>query len=157
MVETAKEFLEKAKAKCVNVILPRDMVVAPDLDEAKSSLAIHAECATYEGDGLGVDIGPLAVGEFYDTVKECKTFLWNGPMGVLEIPRYAIGSDSLTRMAAYVTAQGGMAVVGGGDSLLSVQKLEQFDNITHVSTGGGAMLEFIEGKVLPGVEVLDEK
>merc|ERR1712146_145878 len=70
---------------------------------------------------------------------------------------YAIGSDSLTRMAAYVTAQGGMAVVGGGDSLLSVQKLEQFDNITHVSTGGGAMLEFIEGKVLPGVEVLDEK
>lgn len=157
LVDTAKEFLSKAKLKGVNVILPRDMVVAPDLDEAKSSLAVHAECATYEGDGLGVDIGPLAVGEFYDTVKECKTFLWNGPMGVLEIPRYAIGSDSLTRMAAYVTAQGGMAVVGGGDSLLSVQKLEQFDNITHVSTGGGAMLEFIEGKVLPGVEVLDEK
>lgn len=112
--------------------------------------------ATYNGDGYGVDIGPLTVGDFYNEIKNAKTFFWNGPMGIIEMPRYALGTDAVTRMAAHLTAKGGMAVVGGGDSLVSVQKLDLFKKITHVSTGGGAMLEFVEGKVLPGVEVLDE-
>ena len=156
LVPMAKEFLAKAKAKGVKVVLPRDFVVAPDLDEANQTKALHADVATYEGDGVGVDIGPLTVGDFHNEIKDAKTFFWNGPMGVIEVPRYALGTDAVTRMAAFLSQKGGLAVVGGGDSLVSVQKLDLFDKITHVSTGGGAMLEFVEGKVLPGVEVLDE-
>lgn len=141
--------------------------------------------ATYKGDGFGVDIGPLTVGDFHHEIEKAKTFFWNGPMGIIEMPRYALGTsvlllsafvcvhertlqtdslipsihtgtDAVTRMAAALSQKGGLAVVGGGDSLVTVQKLGLFDKITHVSTGGGAMLEFVEGKVLPGVEVLDE-
>ncbi|KAM3572734.1 hypothetical protein VYU27_005265 [Nannochloropsis oceanica] len=157
LVPMAKEFLAKAKAKGVKVVLPRDFVVAPDLEEASSSKALHADVASYKGDGIGVDIGPLTVGDFHNEIKDAKTFFWNGPMGVIEVPRYALGTDAVTRMAAFLSQKGGLAVVGGGDSLVTVQKLGLFDKITHVSTGGGAMLEFVEGKVLPGVEVLDNK
>jgi|EP00624_Nannochloropsis_granulata_P004255 phosphoglycerate kinase len=157
LVPMAREFLAKAKAKGVKVVLPRDFVVAPDLEEASSSKALHADVASYKGDGIGVDIGPLTVGDFHNEIKDAKTFFWNGPMGVIEVPRYALGTDAVTRMAAFLSQKGGLAVVGGGDSLVTVQKLGLFDKITHVSTGGGAMLEFVEGKVLPGVEVLDNK
>ncbi|TFJ81980.1 hypothetical protein NSK_006648 [Nannochloropsis salina CCMP1776] len=155
LVPMAKAFLDKAEAKGVKVVLPRDFVVAPDVAEANQSKALHADVATYQGDGVGVDIGPLTVGDFHNEIKDAKTFFWNGPMGVIEVPRYALGTDAVTRMAAFLSQKGGLAVVGGGDSLVSVQKLGLFDKISHVSTGGGAMLEFVEGKLLPGVEVLD--
>ena len=153
-VETAKEALSKAEAKGVRFLLPIDHKLA-------DKFAADAHTQIFEGDGpfpadwMGLDIGPKTIDLFADEIIGAKTIIWNGPMGVFEMPAFAHG----TMNVAQAVADNGTAIsiVGGGDSVAAVKQAGVAERITHISTGGGASLEFLEGKKLPGVEALSEK
>jgi len=151
-LDYAKDMVKKAKEKGVNFLLPVDHVVADKFDAA-------AEAITTEGvnipDGyMGLDIGPKTIELFSEAVKNAKTVIWNGPVGVFEFEKFAVGTKAIAKALSETDA---VTIIGGGDSAAAVNQLGYGDKMTHISTGGGASLEFLEGKELPGIAVLNDK
>jgi phosphoglycerate kinase len=153
-MELAKSLLQKAKEKNVQLLLPADSIVADKFDVSATS-ASSASNAIPEG-WMGLDIGKKAVAEFSETIRGAKIILWNGPMGVFEMEKFQVGTKAIAEAVAGATAGGAFSLVGGGDSVAAVNKFGLADKVSYVSTGGGAMLEFFEGKILPGVEAIGE-
>jgi phosphoglycerate kinase len=151
----AKEVLERAAARGVRLELPGDVVASTAPDGTQPSRVCPA--TEIRPDEMGVDIGPNTVKSFEDSLRDAKTVLWNGPMGVFEVPAFARGTLEVARLLAAATARGAVTVVGGGDSAAAVQQAELAGHLTHLSTGGGASLEFLEGRELPGVAALDDR
>ena len=152
-VDYAKEMIEKAEAKGVKLYLPVDFKTA-DRFAADAEVAITEDQNIADG-YQGLDIGPKTVEKFVDVVKNSKTIVWNGPMGVFEFEAFAGGTLAIAK--AMAALEGATTVIGGGDSAAAVNQLGFGDKMTHVSTGGGASLEFLEGKELPGIAALDNK
>ena len=151
-VEYAKEMMEKAKAKGVKLLLPIDNAVADKFADVKP---VITEDANIPAGYMGLDIGPKTIEEYVNTVKASKTIVWNGPMGVFEFENFAKGTLAVAK--AMADLENATTVIGGGDSAAAVNQLGFGDKMTHVSTGGGASLEFLEGKELPGIVALDNK
>jgi 3-phosphoglycerate kinase len=151
-LELAKELMAKAKEKGVNMLLPVDTVVATEFKEDAEHKTVDA--TEIPADWMGLDIGPKSAAIFSDVIVKAKTVVWNGPMGVFEMPAFAEGTKAIAAACAECK---GTTIIGGGDSASAVKKLGYADKMTHISTGGGASLEFLEGKTLPGVAVLNDK
>jgi len=151
-IDLAAGLMEEAKQKGVNLLLPVDNIVATEFKEDAEYKTVKSS-EIPEG-WMGMDIGPKSVELFSKTIAEAKTVVWNGPMGVFEFPAFAEGTKKIAEACAKCE---GTTIVGGGDSASAVKKLGYADKITHISTGGGASLEFLEGKVLPGVAALNDK
>ena len=151
-VEYAKEMMEKAKAKGVKLLLPIDNAVA---DKFADVAPVITEDANIPEGFMGLDIGPKTIEEYVNTVNASKTIVWNGPMGVFEFEAFAKGTLAIAK--AMADLEDATTVIGGGDSAAAVNQLGFGDKMTHVSTGGGASLEFLEGKELPGIVALDNK
>ena len=151
-LDVATDLVKKAKAKGVNLILPVDQVLADKFDNDA-----HTEAAGID-DGkagfMGLDIGPESIKLLSEVIMNSKTILWNGPMGVFEMPKFQKGTVSIAKAIAESTSRGCFSLVGGGDSVAAVNKFGLADKVSYVSTGGGAMLEYIEGKVLPGIKAI---
>lgn len=153
-LDVARATIEKAKARGVRLLLPVDHVLA-------DRFAADAKTSHFEGTGdfpaelMALDIGPLTVGMFEAEIEEARTVLWNGPMGVFEMAAFSEGTNAIARAVA--RNQDATTIVGGGDSVAAIHKSGVAERITHISTGGGASLEFIEGKTLPGVAALTER
>lgn len=154
-IELAKEILEKVKSSSVNFMLPTDIVAAKEFKNDSPSEIVAVD--QLAADTMGLDIGPETVAAFSKVIKESKTVLWNGPMGVFEMPAFAKGTEEVCAAVADATENGAITLVGGGDSAAAVKKLGFADRISHVSTGGGASLELISGLVLPAVAEISEK
>jgi phosphoglycerate kinase len=152
-LELAKSLLQKAKEKNVKLLLPADSIVA-DRFEANANIAEAASDNIPEG-WMGLDIGKKAIADFSEVIKNSKTILWNGPMGVFEMEKFQNGTKAIANAVTEATSTGAFSLVGGGDSVAAVNKFGLADKVSYVSTGGGAMLEFFEGKVLPGVQALE--
>lgn len=153
-VDEVRGVLEQAEAKGVTIHLPIDVVAADSPDEG----AAHDAVALDEiGDRMGVDIGPHTAERFTAVLEEAKTVLWNGPMGIFEIEAYSHGTSAVARAIAAATGAGAYTVAGGGDSAAALAQLGMTDAVSHLSTGGGASLELLEGVELPGVAVLRKK
>ena len=151
-LQTTLDLLEKAKAKGVCIHLPSDSIIADKFDaEANTSSANNSEIP--EG-WMGLDIGQLACESFSKVIKESKTILWNGPMGVFEMEKFQHGTKCVADAVAEATANGAYSLVGGGDSVAAVNKFGYTDKVSYISTGGGALLEFFEGKELPGIKAI---
>ena len=150
-VDTAKAFLEKAKEKGVKVILPVDNVCAKEFSETAEPILVNSD--NISDDLMGMDIGPKTVQLIVDALKDAKSVVWNGPMGVFEFSAFAKGTEEVAKALA---ASNATTVVGGGDSVAAINKFGLADKISHVSTGGGASLEFLEGKTLPGIKALEK-
>lgn len=151
-VDLARELLQKAGDKGVDLLLPVDVVVAPAASPDVESRVVPAD--GIPEDSMALDIGPQTVTNFSERIKEAATIVWNGPMGVFEMEPFAGGTMAIARAVADSAA---VSVIGGGDSVSAVKKAGVADKVTHISTGGGASLEFLEGKVLPGVAALQDK
>lgn len=153
-LELAKMLEAKAKEKGVAFLLPTDVIVADKFAADANSQTVSVENIP---DGwMGLDIGPDSVKVFQDALADCKSVLWNGPMGVFEIEQFAKGTEAIARTLADLTATGTTTIIGGGDSVAAVEKVGVADRMSHISTGGGASLELLEGKVLPGIAALDD-
>ena len=153
-VALAADVLERARARGVELELPGDCVVSTATDG--SAPGVTRAVDAIGADQNGVDIGPETVARFAARVRDARTVLWNGPMGIFEVPAFAAGTLGVARGIADATGRGAVTIVGGGDSVAAVQELGLAERFTHLSTGGGASLEFLEGKVLPGVAALDD-
>lgn len=153
-IDTALEFLRKAEAAGVEVLLPEDSVCA-DKFAADANTKVCPSGDIPDG-WMGLDIGPKAVESFRDTILRAHTIIWNGPMGVFEMPAFANGTKGIAEAVAQATKLGAFSLVGGGDSVAAVNQLGLADDVSFVSTGGGAMLEFLEGKELPGIKAIQE-
>ena len=153
-LELAKELEAKAAAKGVQFLLPTDVVLANKFDKDADSQIAKVEAIP---DGwMGLDIGPDSVKVFQEALADCKTVIWNGPMGVFEFDKFAAGTNAIAHTLAELSAKGTITIIGGGDSVAAVEKVGVAEKMSHISTGGGASLELLEGKVLPGVAALDE-
>lgn len=152
-VELAKELMAKAAAKNVALLLPVDAAAAKEF-KADSEYS-YVDVENFPADCLGLDIGPKTEELFAAEIAKAKTIIWNGPMGVFEMPNFAIGTKKVAE--AMANNAGAITIIGGGDSAAAVEQLGYADKMTHISTGGGASLEFMEGIVLPGVAALDDK
>jgi phosphoglycerate kinase len=152
-IPMAKELMEKAKAKGVKLILPTDVVVGKEFTADTQHKCTPIESIPDEW--MGLDIGPKSIETFEKEIAGCKTVVWNGPMGVFEFEAFSKGTFAVAHALADVTARGGVTVIGGGDSVAAVSAAKLNDKMSHISTGGGASLEMLEGKVLPGVAALD--
>jgi phosphoglycerate kinase len=151
-LSTALEILDKAAAQGVSIHLPQDSVVADRFDAAANTSDAFSDAIP---DGwMGLDIGPTARATFADVVMRARTILWNGPMGVFEMEPFQAGTLAIARAVAESTRQGAFSLVGGGDSVAAVNRFGFSDQVSYVSTGGGAMLEFFEGKTLPGIAAI---
>ena len=152
-VELAKTLIQKAAAKGVKLLLPVDNVISDKFANDADHKSIDND--TIPANYMGMDIGMKSVAIFKDAIKDAKTVIWNGPMGVCEFSNFANGTREIaTALAANPDA---ITIIGGGDSAAAIEQLGFADKMTHISTGGGASLEFLEGKVLPGIDVLDDK
>ena len=151
-VELAKDIMAKAKDKGVNFLIPEDTVVAQEYKADAEFKTVDSD--KIEDDWMGLDIGPKTREKFANAVKGAGTVVWNGPMGVSEWENFAAGTIAVAKAVA---ESGAISIIGGGDSAAAVEKLGYADRMTHISTGGGASLEFLEGKVLPGIACLDDK
>ena len=149
----AKTLIEKAKEKGVELMLPIDSIVADDFNNEANRQ--EAQNHAIPDGWMGLDIGPEASAVFSDTIKKSKTVLWNGPMGVFEMPNFAQGTIAVAEAVVAATEAGGFSLIGGGDSAAAVNSLGYGDRVSYVSTGGGALLEYMEGKTLPGVAALE--
>ncbi|WP_296620486.1 phosphoglycerate kinase [Marivirga sp.] len=151
-LDLAKELIQKAKEQGVELKLPIDSIVADDFaNDANTKIAQNH---SIEDGWMGLDIGPEATAIFQKTVEESKTILWNGPMGVFEMEKFAKGTKSIAESVVKATENGAFSLIGGGDSAAAVNSLGYGDKVSYVSTGGGALLEYMEGKELPGVAAL---
>lgn len=151
-LDVAKEILDKAKEKHVNLLLPIDNVVATEFDEKAEHRVIDSD--NIPSHMMGMDIGPKTIEKFNEVIKNSKTVIWNGPMGVFEMPTFAKGTKAVATALAESNA---ISIIGGGDSVAAVVGMGLADKMTHVSTGGGASLELMEGKELPGIAALQDK
>jgi len=148
-LETAKALLDKAKEKNVQIILPQDSVIADAFDN-NANLSI-SESSNIPDGWMGLDIGSKSIAAFRDVILKAKTILWNGPMGVFEMSNFQGGTKAIALAVAEATSQGAFSLVGGGDSVAAVNTFGLANHISYISTGGGAMLEYFEGKQLPGI------
>ena len=153
-VDLAKELLEKVKTKKLQFLLPVDVVVAAEFKNDSPQEVVKVN--EMPSDKMGLDIGPESIKLFSEAIRNSKTIVWNGPMGVFEFDNFAKGTNAIAEVLAEVTAKGAITVIGGGDSAAAIAKAGLEKQVSHVSTGGGASLEFLEGKVLPGVEALND-
>lgn len=151
-LELALQLIEKAKANNVKLLLPVDSIVADKFD-ADANTAIANSNAVQDG-WMGLDIAEQAIKDFTQVILESKTILWNGPMGVFEMEKFQNGTKAIALAVAEATANGAFSLVGGGDSVAAVNKFSLADKVSYVSTGGGAMLEYFEGKELPGIKAI---
>jgi len=153
-LELAKTLEAKAKERGVDLLLPTDVVVADNFAADANAQTVSVEAIP---DGwMGLDIGPDSVKVFQDALADCKTVIWNGPMGVFEFDQFAKGTEAIANTLAELTPQGTATIIGGGDSVAAVEKVGVANQMSHISTGGGASLELLEGKVLPGIAALDD-
>ena len=148
----ALELIEKAKAKGIQLLLPEDSIVADKFaNDANTAIENNSNIS----DGyMGLDIGPKATDVFCEVIKNSKSVLWNGPMGVFEMSSFEAGTKAVANAVAAVTSNGGFSLIGGGDSAAAIHKFGLADKVSYVSTGGGALLEYFEGKELPGVKAI---
>ena len=154
-LDLARKILADAKQKNFKLLLPLDNVVAPEFRaDAPASIA---EESAIPADQMGLDIGPKTVGAYSTEIAKAKTIVWNGPMGVFEMPAFAKGTLAIAQAVAASTTAGATSIVGGGDSVAAIHQSGLADKISHISTGGGASLEFLGGRKLPGVEALSDK
>ncbi len=154
-IEMAREIFEKAESSKCRFVLPKDVLVSDKFEAGANTKVVDVD--NIPADWMGVDIGTKTIEEFKQILSEASTVVWNGPMGVFEIPDFAKGTEEIARYLAKITEKGVTTIVGGGDSAAAVKKFGLSDKLSHVSTGGGASLEFLEGKVLPGVAALTDK
>ncbi|WP_320675518.1 phosphoglycerate kinase [Prochlorococcus sp. MIT 1300] len=153
-LDLAKELEEKAKAKGVQLLLPNDVILADNFSPDANSQTASIDSIP---DGwMGLDIGPDSVKAFQDALADCQTVIWNGPMGVFEFDKFAAGTNAIANTLAEIGTKGCCTIIGGGDSVAAVEKAGLAEKMSHISTGGGASLELLEGKVLPGVSALDD-
>ncbi|XP_044468586.1 phosphoglycerate kinase, chloroplastic-like [Mangifera indica] len=153
-LDLATSLLDKAKAKGVSLLLPTDVVIADKFAPDANSQIVPASAIP---DGwMGLDIGPDSIKTFNEALGTTKTVIWNGPMGVFEFDKFAVGTEAIAKKLAELSGQGVTTIIGGGDSVAAVEKVGVADVMSHISTGGGASLELLEGKQLPGVIALDE-
>lgn len=150
-IHAARRILERAETRGIRIMLPIDHVVAPECD-ATAVVSVTKDQNISDGK-MGLDIGPKTISNFSTVVSKAKTIFWNGPMGVFELAPFSTGT---MRMATLVAESDAISVIGGGDSVAAVTKAGLTSHITHISTGGGASLEFIEGKTLPGIAALEQ-
>lgn len=154
-VDLAKELLKKAEEKGVNFVLPLDSIAAKEFKNDAEHKVVDED--GIEDGWMGVDIGPQTSFSFGNIIKNAKTVVWNGPMGVFEMPNYAEGTKAVAEALVEVTKLGATTIIGGGDSASAIKQAGLEDAVSHVSTGGGASLMFLEGKELPGVVALTDK
>jgi phosphoglycerate kinase len=154
-VELAKQILDTAKTKNVKLLLPVDCLVADKFDNAAATKMVKVDAIP--ADWAGVDIGPETIKLFAGEITKAKTVVWNGPMGVFEMPNFAKGTTAVAQALADATKNGATTIVGGGDSASAIAQAGLDKAVSHVSTGGGASLEYLEGKILPGVAALNDK
>lgn len=153
-LELAKSLEAKAKEKGVAMLLPTDVILADNFANDANTQVASVESIP---DGwMGLDIGPDSVKVFQEALADCKTVLWNGPMGVFEMSNFAKGTEAIAQTLAGLTGTGSTTIIGGGDSVAAVEMLGLGEKMSHISTGGGASLELLEGKELPGISALDE-
>jgi phosphoglycerate kinase len=151
-IDTAKELLKKAEAKGVSIHLPADSIIA---DKFAEDANVSSSLSSTIPDGwMGLDIGAMACDMFTKVILSSKTILWNGPMGVFEMDKFQHGTKAVAQAIAEATEKGAFSLVGGGDSVAAINKFGYADNVSYVSTGGGAMLEYFEGKELPGIAAI---
>lgn len=151
-IELAKELMEKAKEKNVDLVLPLDEVIAKEIDENAETEVVSVD--SVPEDKMALDIGPKTVEAVKEGLKGAKTVVWNGPAGVFEIDKFSKGTFEIAKMLADSDA---ITIIGGGDSASAIEKAGLSDEITHVSTGGGASLELLEGKILPGIDSIEDR
>lgn len=151
-IETAIQIIEKAKAKGVNLMIPTDTIVADEFSNEANTKSVNID--EIETGWMGLDIGVSSVKAFTEIILNSKLILWNGPMGVFELPKFQNGTKQVALAVADATAKGAYSLVGGGDSVAAVNQFELANKVSHVSTGGGAMLEYLEGQVLPGIAAI---
>ncbi|MBW4670565.1 MAG: phosphoglycerate kinase [Cyanomargarita calcarea GSE-NOS-MK-12-04C] len=153
-LELAKSLEELAKEKGVTLLLPTDVVVADAFSADANTQTVSVENIP---DGwMGLDIGPDSVKVFQEALADCKSVIWNGPMGVFEIDKFAVGTFAIAHTLAEIGKTGATTIIGGGDSVAAVEKVGLADQMSHISTGGGASLELLEGKILPGIAALND-
>ena len=153
-LELAKSLEAKAKERGVALLLPTDIVSADKFAPDANATTVSIE--NIPADGMGLDIGPDSVKVFQAALADCKTVIWNGPMGVFEFDKFAAGTEAIAHTLAEIGKTGAITIIGGGDSVAAVEKVGLADQMSHISTGGGASLELLEGKILPGIAALDE-
>ena len=151
-IDFAKELIEKAKSKNVKILLPIDVVVSKEFSNDSEFKIVNID--SIGDDYMGLDIGEKTVKLFSDEISNAKTVVWNGPMGVFEMSNFAKGTFEIAKA---ITESEAISIIGGGDSASAAEKSGYKDKITHISTGGGASLEFLEGKILPGIDSIDNK
>ncbi len=154
-LDTAKDLLKKAKEKGVNIILPEDHVGAAEFSADAEPVAVNDK--NIPDNLMAMDVGPKTVELYKEAIGKAKSIVWNGPVGVFEFDAFSKGTETVAKLVAAATGNGAVTVVGGGDSVAAVNKFHLADKMSHVSTGGGASLEFLEGKTLPGIAVLETK
>ena len=153
-IDVAKQLLEKAKSKKVNFLLPIDIVVG--LEFKNDTTTKEVDFTMIPDDYMGLDIGQQTRNLFAKTINEAGTVIWNGPMGVFEMPNFALGTKFIAEAMAQATKNGTITIIGGGDSAAAVHQFNLNTAMSHISTGGGASLEFLEGKILPGIGILEQ-
>ena len=153
-LELAKSLEAKAKQRGVDLLLPTDVVVADKFAPDANAQTVSIDNIP-EG-WMGLDIGPDSVKTFQQALADCKTVIWNGPMGVFEFDQFAAGTEAIAHTLADISKQGATTIIGGGDSVAAVEKVGLAEQMSHISTGGGASLELLEGKVLPGIAALHD-
>jgi phosphoglycerate kinase len=151
-LDLAKELLAKAKKKGVTIILPLDSTIADKFDAAANTQ--QADNMNIPDGWMGLDIGEKAIAAFNEVISQSKTILWNGPMGVFEMEKFENGTRAVALAIAEATNKGAYSLIGGGDSVAAINKFHLADKVSYVSTGGGAMLEYFEGKELPGIKAI---
>ncbi len=153
-LELAKSLEAKAKERGVAFLLPTDVIVADKFAADANAQTVSID--NIPSDGMGLDIGPDSVKTFQEALADCKSVIWNGPMGVFEFDKFAKGTEAVAYSLAELTKKGATTIIGGGDSVAAVEKVGLADQMSHISTGGGASLELLEGKELPGIAALDD-
>lgn len=154
-IDTAKKLLADAAAKNVKIVLPVDHVAADKFDA--SAVPVAVDGVDIPDNLMAMDVGPKTIESYKEVLSTAKSVVWNGPVGVFEFDAFAKGTAAVAKLVADATGRGAMTVVGGGDSVAAVNKFNLADKMSHVSTGGGASLEFLEGKTLPGIAILATK
>ena len=154
-IKEVSEYLKKAETSNISLLIPVDVVAATEFKEDADSIIVDVD--VIPDDRMGLDIGPKTIKVFTEQIKLSKTIIWNGPMGVFEMDKFANGTNAIAQALVEATENGAITIIGGGDSASAIKKAGLADKVSHVSTGGGASLEFLEGKTLPGVAALSDK